>query len=79
MAHPPDANKYEHQAVPPSRKRGRLEDDCRRWTSGRARLPAALWDGFETDFYLRLDLAGRRQLDGCSLGDALPTARRRCR
>jgi autotransporter passenger strand-loop-strand repeat protein len=36
-----------------------LGDDCRRWTAGRARLPAALWDGFETDFYLRLDLAGR--------------------
>lgn len=37
------------------RARGRL-----RALDGRPRAPAAaLWDGFETDFYLRLDLAGR--------------------
>ena len=35
-----------------------LEDGCRRWTAGRARLPAALWKGCETDFYMRVELAG---------------------
>ena len=35
-----------------------LEEGGRRWTAGRARLPAALWEGCETDFYLRVELAG---------------------
>ena len=35
-----------------------VEDDCRRWTAGRARLPAALWEGRENGFYLRIELAG---------------------
>ena len=28
-----------------------------RWTAGRARLPASLWDGVEGDFFLRIHLA----------------------
>ncbi len=35
-----------------------VEDGARRWTSGRARLPAALWQGCEESFYLRVELAG---------------------
>ncbi len=35
-----------------------VEDGCRRWTSGRARLPAALWKACEDGFFLRVDLAG---------------------
>ena len=35
-----------------------VEDGPRRWTSGRARLPAALWKGCENGFYLRVELAG---------------------
>ncbi len=38
-----------------------LEDGARRWTAGRARLPAALWAGHEgasDGFFLRVDLAG---------------------
>ncbi len=35
-----------------------VEDNCRRWTAGRARLPAALWEGCENGFYLRVELAG---------------------
>ena len=34
-----------------------VEEGSRRWTSGRARLPAALWEGCENGFYLRIDLA----------------------
>ena len=35
-----------------------VEDGCRRWTSGRARLPAPLWANCKDDFYLRVELAG---------------------
>ena len=35
-----------------------VEEGVRRWTSGRARLPAALWEGCADGFYLRIDLAG---------------------
>ena len=35
-----------------------LEANGRRWTAGRARLPAALWAGRTHDFKLRVDLAG---------------------
>ena len=35
-----------------------LEADGRRWTAGRASLPASLWNGCEHSFYLRVDLAG---------------------
>ena len=35
-----------------------VEEGSRRWTSGRARLPAALWEGCENGFYLRIALAG---------------------
>ena len=34
-----------------------IEGGVHRWTSGRARLPAALWEGCEDGFYLRVDLA----------------------
>jgi hypothetical protein len=33
------------------------EDGIRRWTAGRARLPAMLWDGCRGQFFLRVDLA----------------------
>ena len=35
-----------------------VEEGSRRWTSERARLPAALWDECGDDFFLRIDLAG---------------------
>ena len=35
-----------------------VEEGCRRWTSDRARLPTALWDGCEDGFFLRIELAG---------------------
>ena len=38
-----------------------VEDESgepRRWTAGRACLPAALWEGLEGDLFVRLDLAG---------------------
>ncbi len=34
-----------------------IEGGAHRWTSGRARLPAALWESCEDGFYLRIDLA----------------------
>ncbi len=33
-------------------------DAAWRWTAGRARLPASLWDGLEENAFLRVDLAG---------------------
>ena len=35
-----------------------VEDGCRRWTAGRARVPAGLWHGCEDGFYLRVELVG---------------------
>ena len=35
-----------------------VEEGYRRWTSGRAKLPAALWESCKDGFYLRIDLAG---------------------
>ncbi len=35
-----------------------LEDGVRRWTAGRARLPAGLWADAAHDVFLRVDLAG---------------------
>ncbi len=35
-----------------------LEDGVRRWTTGRARLPAGLWADAAHDVFLRVDLAG---------------------
>ncbi len=35
-----------------------VEEGVRRWTTGRARLPAALWEGCEDSFYMRVELAG---------------------
>ncbi len=33
-------------------------DTAWRWTAGRARLPASLWEGLDDDTFLRVDLAG---------------------
>ncbi len=33
-------------------------DAAWRWTAGRARLPASLWEGLDDDTFLRVDLAG---------------------
>ena len=33
-------------------------DSAWRWTAGRARLPASLWEGLDGDTFLRVDLAG---------------------
>jgi len=35
-----------------------LPQDIRRWTSGRAHLPASLWSGCHGQFFLRVELAG---------------------
>ncbi len=32
-------------------------DSAWRWTAGRARLPASLWEGRDGDTFLRVDLA----------------------
>ncbi|EJK78325.1 Hint domain-containing protein [Rhizobium sp. AP16] len=35
-----------------------VEDGCRRWTNGCARLPSSLWEGCRESFSLTIDLAG---------------------
>ena len=35
-----------------------VEDGCRRWTNGRARLPSSLWKGCDRSFSLTIDFGG---------------------
>jgi hypothetical protein len=35
-----------------------VEESCRRWTAGRARLPAALWNRVQGEFFLLFEIAG---------------------
>ena len=55
-----------------------LEDGPQRWTAGRARLPAELWDGCRGSFFLRVDLTRptlpRWRAPAADAGDAFALA-----